>query len=179
MFVFHLEIQFYFLGYLHQNFACIFSVNKNKNPVLEKKLCNFKKKLDNFKLEVFNKCNNKSTNLGYKNIFISKTYNFMNKSVWLAWTLSFVMPSLFLAKLKCIYKILKLNKNNFKFLFFSLKKTKIVKVLVILYHAGWISCVHDLMKILVITIFVENNRCSKFLTKIHHFCTKVQCIYKT
>ena len=179
MFVFHIKIQFYFLGYLHQNFACIFTINKNKNHVLEKKLHNFKKKLDNFKLKVFNKCNNKSTNVRYKNIFISNTYNFMNKSVWLAWTLSFVMPSLFLAKLKCIYKILKLNKNNFKFLFFSLKKTKMIKVLVILYHAGWISCVHDLMKILVIPIFVENNRCSKFLTKNHHFCTKVQCIYKT
>ena len=80
-------------------------------------------------------------------------------------------PSLFLAKLKCIYKILKLNKNNFKFLFFSLKKTKMIKMLVILYHAGWISFVHDLMKILVIPIFFENTRCFKHLRKIfenHH-----------
>ena len=125
MFVFHFEIQFYFLGYLNQNFACIFTVKTNKNPVLEKKLFNFKKKLANFKLEVFKKCNNKSTNLGSKNIFISKTYNCMKKSVWLDWSLCFLpCPSLFLAKLKSIFKILKKNKNNFNFFFFLLRKQK-------------------------------------------------------
>ena len=71
--------QFCFLVYLNQKFACISTVHKNKNPVLEKKLYNFKMKLDNFKFEVFEKCKKKSTNLEYKHIFISKTHNSMKK----------------------------------------------------------------------------------------------------